>query len=59
MSGPLVNNPQRVGKLLGGDLVGFRSSRVGLYRIVYRIEEDARVVRVERIDHRADVYRNR
>jgi mRNA-degrading endonuclease RelE of RelBE toxin-antitoxin system len=31
--------------------------RVGDYRIVYRIDAGARVVRVERIRHRKDAYR--
>ena len=59
LAGPLADNPQRVGKALDGDFTGYRTSRVGLYRVVYRIEEERRVVRVIRIDHRADVYRPR
>jgi mRNA-degrading endonuclease RelE of RelBE toxin-antitoxin system len=57
--GPLTDNPQRVGKALRGDLVGLHSARVGAYRVVYKIDEDARSVRVFHIDHRADVYRPR
>jgi len=33
--------------------------RVGDYRIVYSIEDDALVVWVVRVGHRRDVYRNR
>ena len=58
LTGALVENPQRVGKPLGMELAGYHSARRGAYRIVYRIE-DERVVRVVRIDHRADVYRRR
>jgi mRNA-degrading endonuclease RelE of RelBE toxin-antitoxin system len=57
--GPLLDNPHRVGKALRGDLAGFRSARVGTYRIVYEIVEAVRTVRVVYIDHRADVYRPR
>jgi mRNA interferase RelE/StbE len=59
MTGPLIANPYRVGKPLRNGFVGLNGARVGLYRIVYRIEEDHRLVRVTRIDHRADVYRQR
>jgi mRNA interferase RelE/StbE len=58
-TGPLAENPLRVGKPLGLELAGYHSARRGAYRVIYRIEEDARVVRVLRIDHRADVYRRR
>ena len=57
--GPLLENPQRVGKPLRGDLAGLHSARVGAYRIVYEIDEANRTVRVIYIDHRADIYRPR
>ena len=57
--GPLLENPQRVGKPLRGDLAGLHSARVGAYRIVYEIFESNRTVRVIYIDHRADIYRPR
>lgn len=59
MTGPLLENPQRVGGELGLELTGYRAARRGPYRVVYRIDETARCVRVVRIDHRADVYRPR
>ena len=58
ITGPLLENPQRVGKALGLELAGYYSARRGAYRVVYRIEDD-KIVRVVRIDHRADVYRRR
>lgn len=58
MTGPLIENPQRVGKPLGLDLKGYHSARRGAYRIIYRIEDDL-TVRVVRLEHRADVYRSR
>ncbi|MDJ0663738.1 MAG: type II toxin-antitoxin system RelE/ParE family toxin [Acidimicrobiia bacterium] len=57
--GPLLENPQRLGKPLQGDLAGLNSARVGAYRIVYEIDEAGRAVRVISIDHRADIYRPR
>ena len=57
--GPLLENPERVGKPLQGELAGYHSARRGAYRIVYRIVAEESVVRVVRIEHRADVYRPR
>lgn len=59
MTGPLLAAPARVGKPLRGDFTGCRSARVGLYRLIYEIDEPRRLVRVIRIEHRADVYRQR
>jgi mRNA interferase RelE/StbE len=57
--GPLVENPEGVGKALLGELAGLHSARVGAYRVVYEIDTAERVVRVIYIDHRADIYRPR
>jgi len=57
--GPLINEPERVGKPLQRELAGYRSARRGAYRIVYRLLEEESIVRVVRIEHRADVYRTR
>ena len=56
LTGPLLDNPQRLGKPLVGQLRGYHSARRGAYRVVYRIDDAAHVVHVVRIDHRADVY---
>lgn len=57
ITGPLSDNPQRVGGLLTGHLEGARSSRIlGAYRILYRVDEDDHRVSVFRIGHRRDVY---
>lgn len=56
--GPLAENPQRVGKPLLAPLAGQHSARRGSYRVVYRIDEDRSVVRINRVDRRADVYRS-
>lgn len=55
----LIDNPQRVGRLLRNELAGIHSARRGSYRVLYRIGELERTVTVIRIDHRRDVYRTR
>lgn len=57
LTGPLVENPQRVGKELRRELAGVWSARRGTYRVLYRIDDEAGEVVVVRIDHRRDVYR--
>lgn len=58
LDGPLTENPMRTTKPLGAELEGLRAGYVGIaYRVLVRIDEEARVVRVMRIAHRADVYR--
>jgi len=56
ITGPLLDNPQRVGKPLIRELAGYHSARRGGYRVSYRIDTAAQTVHVVRIDHRADVY---
>ncbi|MDO8848829.1 MAG: type II toxin-antitoxin system RelE/ParE family toxin [Coriobacteriia bacterium] len=58
ITGPLLENPERVGKRLSLELEGYLSARRGAYRVIYRIADGA-AVHVVRIDHRADVYRRR
>src|SRR5215470_18044954 len=52
----LAVNPQRVGKRLFGPQAGCHGARRGTYRIVYRIDENSRVVHVLDIDHRSEIY---
>lgn len=59
LHGPLREHPHRLGRPLLGGLAGLYSARRGDYRIVYAIDDDARVVIVHRIQHRRDVYRPR
>ena len=59
LTGPLLDNPHRVGKRLTRELSGYHSARRGAYRVIYRIDETERIVHVVRIDHRADVCRAR
>lgn len=55
--GDLARQPRRVGKPLSDDLAGLFSARRGPYRVLYRIDEAARIVFSVRVDHRVDVYR--
>ena len=56
MTGPLVSNPRRVGKMLRRELAGIWSARRGTYRVLYRINDHPKEVVVIRIEHRRDVY---
>ena len=59
MVGALVDKPRRVGHPLRQELAGLWSARRGPYRVVYEIDDEQHLVKVLRIDHRADVYRPR
>ena len=56
LTGPLADNPRRLGKPLSGNLAGYHSARRGSYRVVYSITDNPRVITVVRIDHRRSVY---
>jgi len=56
ISGPLAENPRRLGKPLSGHLAGHHSARRGSYRVVYTIDDNPNVINVIRIDHRRSVY---
>lgn len=57
ITGPLLEEPYRVGKRLLPPLNDRFSARRGTYRVIYRIDDAARVVTVVDIGHRRDVYR--
>ena len=59
LTGPLIENPYRVGRALRNELAGIHSARRGTYRVPYRIDDDTREVTVLRIEHRGDAYRSR
>lgn len=56
VSGPLLDNPHRVGKPLRFELEGYFSARRGQYRVIYRIDEHEVVVDAIKISHRSDAY---
>ena len=57
ITGPLLENPRRVGKPLRPPLAPAWSARRGSYRVLYLIDEAATVVTVTAVRHRADAYR--
>jgi mRNA interferase RelE/StbE len=59
ITGPLLDNPKRVGAPLRGELEGIWSARRGTYRVLYRIDVETREVIVLRVGHRRDIYRPR
>lgn len=59
ITGPLLENPHRMGKRLLPPLDDRWSARRGTYRVLYRIDDDTQVVTVVDIGHRADIYRTR
>lgn len=58
ITGPLLQNPHRVGKALLPPRAGQHGARRGEYRIVYTIDDDARTVTVLAIAHRRGAYRS-
>lgn len=58
ITGPLLQNPRRVGKPLRGELEGIHSARRGTYRVLYRIDDVERIVTVLRVGHRGSIYRS-
>lgn len=57
ITGPLLDDPRRVGAPLRDELEGIWSARRGTYRVLYRIDDRSREVVVLRVAHRRDVYR--
>lgn len=60
ITGPLLENPRRVGKALTDELTGIHSARLGRdWWVLYEIDEAARVVIVLDIQPRSTAYRPR
>jgi len=57
MTGPLAEDPFRVGKPLRNELEGKWSARRGEYRVIYTINARVVTVTVLTIAHRRDAYR--
>ena len=57
ITGPLLENPHRVGKALSPPLAPAYSARRGSYRVLYLIDERSSRVTVTAVSHRADAYR--
>lgn len=60
ITGPLLANPQRVGKPLGEELAGIYSARLGRnWRVLYEIDDTKHAVIVLDIRQRSTAYRAR
>jgi mRNA interferase RelE/StbE len=60
ITGPLLENPQRVGRPLGQELSGIYSARLAReWRVLYEIDEQSLIVVVLDIRHRSAAYRRR
>lgn len=57
IAGSLSANPHRLGKALKAPFLGLHAARRGTYRVIYRIDDDNRVLEIVHIDHRAQAYR--
>ena len=55
--GDLARDPRRVGKPLRFEFEGLYSARRAEYRVIYRVEDVAEVVRIERVGPRREIYR--
>ncbi len=55
----IATNPQRLGKPLRFELEGCHCARRGPYRIIYRIDDVTRSIKILAVAHRADAYRPR
>ena len=60
ITGPLLDDPRRVGKPLGAELAGIYSARLGReWRVLYEIDDGKQLVVVLDIRHRSIAYRRR
>ena len=57
ITGPLLDNPRRVGHPLRDEYAGQHSARRGPdWRVRYRIDQDSHTVVVLDVSHRSDTY---
>jgi mRNA-degrading endonuclease RelE of RelBE toxin-antitoxin system len=57
LTGPVAENPQRLGKQLDSPLDDLWSTRRGEYRAIYAIDDDQHRVSIVAVAHRRDAYR--
>lgn len=57
IEGDLSQNPWIVSRELRSERAGQRAARVGEYRIIFKIDEQARLINILRIAHRRHAYR--
>ena len=59
LTGPLAENPHRLGKRLDSPLDNLWSTRRGEYRAIYAIDEADNNINILAVAHRRDAYRTR
>lgn len=57
ITGPLLDDPHRVGKPLDPPMAPVWTARRGTYRILYLLDDSHRIVEVTAVRHRSDAYR--
>lgn len=57
ITGPLLDNPHRVGKPLRSPFESAWSARRGEYRVIYLIDDGRVIVEIVSVQHRRDAYR--
>lgn len=57
ITGPLLDDPHRVGKPLDPPMAPAWTARRGSYRILYHLDDTGGIVEVTAIRHRCDAYR--
>jgi mRNA interferase RelE/StbE len=57
LTGPVAENPRRLGKPLEAPFEDVLSTRRGEYRALHTVDDQARVVTVLAVAHRRDAYR--
>ena len=57
ITGPLLDDPHRVGKPLDPPMAPAWTARRGTYRILYLLDDHHHIVEVTAIRHRSDAYR--
>jgi mRNA interferase RelE/StbE len=58
ITGPLLDDPRRVGKPLAPPMAPAWTARRGTYRVLYVVDGSHRVVQVTAIRHRSEAYRS-
>lgn len=53
----LAANPYRVSKPLFRELADQRAARRGSYRVIFRVDDETRLIEVLRVSHRGHAYR--
>lgn len=56
ITGPLRENPYRIGAALDPPLAPARKAKRADYRVIYLVDDGSRVIEIVTVQHRSDVY---